>query len=115
VFVVKGKKTQFDKRSPQTARTLKGNKMKFEFELRSPIHTSIIEADVARIVRGRIEASDPRDAAEKIVNEHRSDLNDGFDYFTPEFEIARNRDGSFSVEVDTHGLVDATIELEKVS
>lgn len=89
--------------------------MNFEFELRSPIQTTIIEADVARIVRGYIEASDPRDAAEKIVNEHRPDLNDGFDYLTPEFAIERNRDGSFSVEVDTHGLVDATIKLEKVS
>lgn len=89
--------------------------MKYEFELRSPVQTTIIESPGDAIVLGHIVASDPRDAAEKIVNEHRPDLNDGFDYFTPEFAIERNRDGSFSVEVDTHGLVDATIELEVIS
>jgi len=89
--------------------------MNFEFELRSPVQTTIIEADIDRIVRGHIEASDPRDAAEKIVSACRPDLDDGFDSLTPDFTIERNRDGSFRVEVDTHGLVDATIELEVIA
>lgn len=89
--------------------------MNFEFELRSPIQTDAIESPGDVIVRGQITASDPRDAAEKIVNAHRPDLDDGFDSLVPDFTIERNRDGSFSVEIDTHGLVDAAVKLEVVS
>ena len=88
--------------------------MNFEFELRSAIQTSIIESPGDVITRGKIEASDPRSAAELIVSALRPDLDDGFDSLAPDFTIERNRDGSFSVEVDTHGLVDASIELEAV-
>jgi hypothetical protein len=89
--------------------------MNFEFEIRSPVQTKIIEADIDQITRGNIVASNPREAAEKIVSACRPDLDDGFDSLTPDFTVERNRDGSFSVEVDTHGLVDASVELEVVS
>lgn len=90
--------------------------MNFQFEIRSPVQTTIIKNDdIDAIVRGRIEANDPRDAAEKIVSACRPDLDDGFDSLAPDFTISRNRDGSFSVEVDTHGLVDPTLRLEVVA
>ena len=91
------------------------NKMNFEFEIRSPVQTTIIEADIDQITRGHIVASNPREAAEKIVSACRPDLDDGFDSFAPNFTIERNRNGSFSVEVDTHGLIDASVDLEVVS
>ena len=89
--------------------------MNFEFEIRSPVQSTIIETDADLISRGRVEASNPREAVLKILDGCRPDLDDGFDSLTPDFTIERNRDGSFSVEVDTHGLVDASVELEVVS
>ena len=86
--------------------------MNFEFEIRSPVQSTIIETDVDLITRGLVEASNPREAVTKILEGCRPDLDDGFDALAPDFTIERNRNGSFSVEVDTHGLVDASIDLE---
>ena len=91
------------------------NKMNFEFEIRSPVQTTIIETDADVITRGQITANTPREAAEKVVSVCRPDLDDGFDSLAPDFTIERNRDGSFTVEVDTHGLVDASVKLAVVS
>ena len=94
--------------------------MNFQFELFSPIQSSVIDINTGEVaamrqaVRGQITARDPRDAAEQIVSIARPDLYEGLTEFAPDFTISRNRDGSFSVEVDTHGLVDATLELEVV-
>ena len=91
--------------------------MKYKFELRSPVQTTIIESPGDQIVRGYVAATDtdtlsPSDAAIKIIEAYRPDLvEDGFDHLAPVFTVERNQDGTFSVEVDTHGLVDASIEL----
>ena len=88
---------------------------KFEFELRNDIHTTIIEADCKMITKGKIEANTPKDATAKIIEVLRPDLvEDDFAHLAPVITIERNQNGSFTVDIETHGLCNATLELEQV-
>lgn len=88
----------------------------FEFELRSDIHTTIIESDCKTINRGNIEANDPQDATARIIKALRPDLAEGdFAQLEPVIAIQRNSDGTFTVDIETHGLCNATLELVKSS
>ena len=88
----------------------------FEFELRSNIHSTIIESDCKTINRGNITANDPKDAIAKIVEALRPDLSeDDFAHLAPVITIERNQNGSFTVDIETHGLCNATLELEQTS
>ncbi len=88
----------------------------FEFELRSDIHTYVIDADCSRIQRGNITANDPQDATARIIEALRPDLvEDDCPQLAPVITIERNQNGSFTVDIETHGLCNATLDLEQTS
>lgn len=60
---------------------------------------------------GSIDGADPRDAARNVLRERSDILDNTFAGLEPVFTVERNADGSFTVEVETHGLGDATIDL----
>lgn len=62
---------------------------------------------------GVIRGNDPRDAARNVILA-RTDMLDEFYGKELElvFDVVRNADGSFTVEVDTHGLDDCVIQLQ---
>ena len=61
---------------------------------------------------GSIDGADPRDAARNVLRERSDILDDSFgDTLEPVFDVVRNSDGSFTVEVDTHGLDDCVVHL----
>ena len=61
---------------------------------------------------GSIDGADPRDAARNVLRERSDVLDDSLgDTLEPVFEVSRNADGSFTVEIETHGLGDATVDL----
>lgn len=61
---------------------------------------------------GVIEGRDPRDAARNVVAA-RTTILDDTGALAPVFTISRNSDGTFTVEVDTHGLGDITVDLQR--
>ena len=61
---------------------------------------------------GVISGNDPRHAARNILRERTDILDDVYgDHLEPVFDVVRNSDGSFTVEVDTHGLDDCVVHL----
>ena len=64
----------------------------------------------AGVIRGK----DPRDAARNVIRA-RTDMLDEFygDELELVYDVVRNADGSFTVEVDTHGLDDCVIQLQR--
>lgn len=73
------------------------------------------ENDKVDILSGTIAATEPRLAAQSVV-EIRTDWCESFcDALQPTIEIERDSDGNFVVDVDSHGLGKAGIVLEQVS
>lgn len=61
---------------------------------------------------GTICGRDPREAARNVIRARSDILDDAFcTELEPVFTVERNADGSFTVEVETHGLGDVTIQL----
>lgn len=61
---------------------------------------------------GTIRGNDPRDAARNVIRARSDILDDAYcTELEPVFTVERNADGTFTVEVETHGLGDATITL----
>jgi len=61
---------------------------------------------------GVIRGNDPRHAARNVLKARSDILDDVYgEHLEPVFDVTRNPDGSFTVEVDTHGLDDCTVQL----
>ena len=90
--------------------------MNFIFELRSDIHTQIIESDCQRIQHGEVAAHDMHDAVTRIIKALRPELvEDDCPQLAPVITIERNQNGSFTVDIETHGLCNATLDIEQTS
>ena len=64
----------------------------------------------AGVIRGR----DPREAARNVILARSDILDDAYcNELEPVFTVERNADGTFTVEVETHGLGDVTITLTR--
>jgi len=65
---------------------------------------------------GTICGRDPREAARNVIRARSDILDDAYcTELEPVFTVERNADGSFTVEVETHGLGDATIQLMRAA
>lgn len=90
--------------------------MNFIFELRSDVHTRIIDADLNSIQRGEVTGHDMHDAIKRVIGALRPDLvEDDCPQLAPVITIERNQNGSFTVDIETHGLCNATLDIEQTS
>lgn len=92
--------------------------MSFTYRISGPIHTSIIESPGDWAYEGQAQAPSPRSAVEEAITKHANYLDVDFDLrgpLAPVISLARNSDGTFTAEVETHGLGDLQIELEQVT
>jgi len=78
----------------------------------APIFPGALTLEDGPAYAGVIEGSDPRDAARNVVA-YRTDILDDTGALAPVFTISRNSDGTFTAEVDTHGLGDIVVDLER--
>jgi hypothetical protein len=83
--------------------------MKFDYSI---IHTNDVDT---YIYTGEV-SGDLESAARSVLRERTDLLDDGFgDALAPTIEISRQADGTFIVDIDTHGLGEAGILLQKIS
>lgn len=83
--------------------------MKYDYSI---IYTNDVDT---YIYTGEV-SGDLESAARSVLKERTDLLDDGFgDALAPTIEISRQSDGSFIVDIDTHGLGEAGILLEQVA
>ena len=75
-------------------------------------HNGTILLEGGHSYAGVIRGNNPSHAARNVLKARSDILDDVYgEHLEPVFDVTRNTDGSFTVEVDTHGLDDCTIEL----
>ena len=87
--------------------------MRYDFELRRPLVTSVIESPGDQIVRGQVEGSEPRFAIISAVRATSDVLDECTGALEPNITITRVDDGVFEGDIDTHGLGDIHVRLEQ--
>jgi len=73
------------------------------------------ENDEVEILSGLVDGSDPRLAAQSVIERDTEWCDAPCDALNPTIEIERDSDGNFVVDVDSHGLGKAGIVLTQVS
>lgn len=73
------------------------------------------ENDEVEILSGLVHGSEPRLAAQSVIERDTEWCDSPCDALNPTIEIERDSDGNFVVDVDSHGLGKAGIVLTQVS
>lgn len=87
--------------------------MRYDFELRRPIVTSVIESPGDQVVRGQAEGSEPRIVILNAVRATSDVLDECTGALEPNITITRVDDGVFEGEIDTHGLGDIRVRIAR--
>ena len=71
------------------------------------------------VYTGTIRANNPREAAYNVVRKHTDLVDDWYrdrpDFLEPVFTVARNTDGTFTADIETHGLGEVGVSLTRIS